>query len=362
MTATPDIPVSVVVPVYRHTPYLEPAIRSILALDYDALQIVIIDDASPDDAFDVVRALVRAYTGPHKIVLHRNDTNLSMGTYNALMDRAAADHIVVAHDDDIQYPHRVRRVMEAYAANDVSMVACNAVNMRSKDGKRRLMLRDRTERKVPLLEVARHGRPPEAQGAALSWRREVFDRFGPISVERTARTSDYILPFRAALLNGVHFVNEPLLDRRVHLDSRGKIGHRPGDKEVTSVEVASEGITQLSCLLDTLDSFAEQNPTRADELAVVRANLILRLEDLARELGTNRNRLHMRKLRMSWIGHAPLQPETPVPQPDQPPEPVSVPAPDPGAEPPGPGTATGLFRSLRTLLRPTRRAKPHGPR
>ena len=297
------LPASVIAPVYKNTPYLKPAIQSILALDYAPLQIVIIDDASPDDAYDVVKRLVDTYSGSHEIILHRNETNLSMGNYNELMDRATADHIIVAHDDDIQYPNRVRRLMEVYEQQEVMMVTSNAMNIDHQGYELKPMLGNIESRRIQLPEVARAGRPDEAQGAALSWRREIFDIFGPISVDGTARTSDYLPPFRAALLGDIFYLNEQLLQRRTHANSRGKIGHASDDDDVTVVEMASERITQISYMLETLDAFVNSNPHRREELGLARENLVIRLEELARDLGTHRNRLHMRKMKMSWIGH-----------------------------------------------------------
>lgn len=303
MTASGRPLASVIVPVYRNQPYLEAAIKSILALDYEPLEIVIRDDASPDDAYEVLRRLVDAYDGPHRVVLGRNGTNLSMANFNKLMEEASARYVIAAHDDDVQRPDRVSRIMEVYAARGVSMVTSNALDIRADGGEIGLAHKERGSRPVSLDELARHGWQSTLHGPALSWDRAVFERFGPVDIDGTARTSDWILPFRAALLDGIHFLDEVLLDRRVHADSRGHIGRAGADKQVNQVEIASEAITQTAYMLRTLDAFREANPARADELARIREMLMRQLEELAGALGTNRNRLHMRKLRATWIGH-----------------------------------------------------------
>lgn len=300
----PDRPAaSVIVPVYRNQPYLEPAIRSILALDYEPLEIVIRDDASPDDAYDVLRRLVDSYDGPHRVRLGRNQTNLSMGNYNLLMEEASARYIIVAHDDDVQRPERVSRIMDVYADRGVSMVTSNARDIRADGSEIGLANKQRGSCLVPLDRLARYGWQPTLHGPTLSWDRAVFDRFGPIDIDGTARTSDWILPFRAALLDGIWFLDEVLLDRRVHPDSRGHIGRAGADAQINQVEALSEAITQIAYMLRTLAQFAEEQPERAAELAHTRDLLLLKLEERAGKLGINRNRLHMRKLRATWIGH-----------------------------------------------------------
>ena len=50
-TADP-VPVTVVVPAYNEGPVIVPAITSLLALDYPALQVVVVNDGSTDDTLE----------------------------------------------------------------------------------------------------------------------------------------------------------------------------------------------------------------------------------------------------------------------------------------------------------------------
>jgi len=52
-----------------------------------------------------------------------------------------------------------------------------------------------------------------ARGATLSWAREIYDKFGPISEDAIA--DDSILPFRAAILGDIAYIDEPLVYHRV---------------------------------------------------------------------------------------------------------------------------------------------------
>jgi len=300
---TPEVrePATVVAPFFRNTAYLEPAVRSILALDYDPLEIILCDDASPDDAYEVVKRLVDAFDGPHEVRLLRNKTNLSMGIYNVLVGHASAQHIIVCHDDDLQRPDRVRRVMRAFGEYGASMVTSNAVNIRA-DGAHKGKMGPEGSGWISLEDFARNGRPATVQGAALNWHRDVLEEFGPIDTDGTARTSDYVIPFRAALLDGIFYLDEPLLERRVHDQSRGKIGQTARDRDVRKVEISSERITQVVYMMRTLDELSANGTDRHD-IERLRSMLTLQIEDLARDLALHRNRLHMRALRMTWVPH-----------------------------------------------------------
>ena len=296
--------VSVVVPVYRHQPYLRAALASILALEYKPLEIIIQDDASPDDAFDVIKQVVAAYTGPHTLHIGKNDSNLSMGNYNALMEKASGTYIVAAHDDDIQYPDRINRIVDAFLKHDVSMVTSNAIRITADGAVLGPDMAGAHDHRIDAEEFAATGWSHHVHGPALSWHRDVFDRFGPIDVDGTARASDWIIPYRAALLNGIHYLRKPTFSRRVHKDSRGAIGRNTDDNNIFMVEDASESATQLVYMLKTTDQALEHGIITAEKHRRLTGSIRDGIVRSAERIAKARNRLHMRKLRMTWISHA----------------------------------------------------------
>lgn len=295
--------VSVVVPVFRHQRFLEPALRSILALDYHPLEIIIQDDASPDDAFDVIKRVADSYTGPHTVKVGRNEKNRSMGNFNVLMEKAEGDYIVAAHDDDIQLPDRVSRYVDAFLQHGVSMVTSNATRIDPDDNVIGVDCDEPGSRLVSAEYFTTAAWPQLAHGPTLSWHRDVFDIFGPIDVDGTARTSDFIIPYRASLLKGVYYLHAPSLLRRVHADSRGRIGRNTDDENVLAVEVASESITQCIYMLKTTEFARERNIIKEETSESLRNSIVERIIKRSAEIALNRNRLHMRKKRMTWIDH-----------------------------------------------------------
>lgn len=59
--------VSVIIPNYRHAPYLQERIDSVLAQTWRDFEIIILDDCSPDNS----REVIERYRGNERIHPHR---------------------------------------------------------------------------------------------------------------------------------------------------------------------------------------------------------------------------------------------------------------------------------------------------
>ena len=303
MTSQSKPLVSLVVPVYRNQPYLEPALRSILAQDYENLEIIVRDDASPDDAYEVIKRVANEYDGPHNLKIGKNKQNESVGIFNTFMKMTTADFVVTAHDDDIQYSHRISTYVEAFLKHKVSMVTSNSMRINSNgetlgiDNKRRSGL-------IKAEQFAKTGWTEHVHGPTLSWHRDVFDRFGPINIDGTARCSDWIIPYRASLLDGIYYLSQATMDRRIHAASRGAIGRTTDDQDIFAVEDNSESATQLVYMLKTTK--------HAEKLGIISSNRFKSLSTPIRNkilykvdgMAIARNRLHMKKMRMAWVPHS----------------------------------------------------------
>ncbi len=101
---TPGVLFSVLMVTYNSATYLREAIESVLKLDYDNYELVICDDNSTDDSWEIINS----YNDPH-IVKHRNPTNL--GEYNnrnSAIYKAKGEYIIFIDGDDMIHPHALR--------------------------------------------------------------------------------------------------------------------------------------------------------------------------------------------------------------------------------------------------------------
>jgi glycosyltransferase involved in cell wall biosynthesis len=99
----PTIGLSIVVPVYRGAATVGQLVDALSALRPEGgMEIVLVNDGSPDNSAEVCRALARTATVPLTYVEHARN----FGEHNAVMSglRLARGHYVITMDDDLQNP------------------------------------------------------------------------------------------------------------------------------------------------------------------------------------------------------------------------------------------------------------------
>ena len=62
--------ISILMPTYNVERYVEEAVRSILSQAYQNFELIIVDDCSTDDTFEILQNLAKE---DHRIVLERNE-------------------------------------------------------------------------------------------------------------------------------------------------------------------------------------------------------------------------------------------------------------------------------------------------
>jgi undecaprenyl-phosphate 4-deoxy-4-formamido-L-arabinose transferase len=96
------MPVSVVVPVFNAEKTLWPLVEALAAIpELQPMELVLVNDASADRSWEVIRDLAAAHGWIRGINLSRN-----FGQHNALLCgiRAASHDVIVTMDDDLQNP------------------------------------------------------------------------------------------------------------------------------------------------------------------------------------------------------------------------------------------------------------------
>lgn len=107
--------VSVVVPCYRYGNYLPACVRSILDQPGVDVDVLIVDDASPDDSADVARALAAADPRVRVIVHETNKRHIA--TYNEGLSLVDGEYAVLLSADDMLAPGSLARAVAVMEAN-----------------------------------------------------------------------------------------------------------------------------------------------------------------------------------------------------------------------------------------------------
>lgn len=130
-TATPKV--SVIIPVYNNADYLKNCIDSAVAQTYPNIEVVIVDDCSPDPR---VQEILSTYAGNSRVKLFQNEKNTGIcGATNEAMIRSTGEWFAFLDCDDWLAENAIQTVMEKIAGNpDVRFVYTNRVNHQNRSG------------------------------------------------------------------------------------------------------------------------------------------------------------------------------------------------------------------------------------
>ena len=109
--------VSIVIPAYQHSDYLEQCIRSALDQTYDHLEVIVVDDASPDLR---VQEILQSLSTHARLHLHRNPTNLGIAaTQNLALLSSRGEIIAFLDCDDFLGPDAVKTSLQYWKDDTV---------------------------------------------------------------------------------------------------------------------------------------------------------------------------------------------------------------------------------------------------
>lgn len=123
--------VSVVIPVYKTEKYLEECIASVLGQDYPRIELILVDDGSPDRC----PAICEYYAGKYKNIqtIHQKNQGLGMAR-NRGMESARGIYLLFLDSDDcLDGSRAVRRLVEQAEEEQADIVVGN---FRRFDGRR----------------------------------------------------------------------------------------------------------------------------------------------------------------------------------------------------------------------------------
>lgn len=113
--------ISIVVPVYKVETYLEPCVRSIMAQTYRDLEIILVDDGSPDSCGRICDEL--AAEDDRIIVIHQKNKGLS-GARNTGIQQAHGQYICFVDSDDLLCPEYCEKLYLALTNSACDFSVC----------------------------------------------------------------------------------------------------------------------------------------------------------------------------------------------------------------------------------------------
>lgn len=121
--------ISVIIPVYRVEAYLEKCILSVSAQSYPELEIILVDDGSPDNCGEICDRY--ALQDARIRVIHQKNRGLS-GARNAGLDEASGSYILFVDSDDFIHSDMIRILYENMRETKADISVCGFLPV--KDG------------------------------------------------------------------------------------------------------------------------------------------------------------------------------------------------------------------------------------
>ncbi len=208
--------VTLVLVCYNQEKYIKEAVLSALHQDYSPLKIIISDDCSKDNTVSIIEEILKTYNGPHEVFLNKNTINQGLikhiNLVNSLVD---TELLVIAAGDDISHKNRVTETIEAYRLAEQQPTSIySSVNKMTPDGKLLDVF-------IPPIEQSGHAVLDCALSGALiigashAWHKSLFTIFGDI--KELGAYEDLVLAYRSSILNGLLYIDKPLVDYRVDI-------------------------------------------------------------------------------------------------------------------------------------------------
>ena len=209
--------VSIGMPVFNGEQFLQQAIESVLAQEFEDFELIISDNASTDATADIAGEFARI---DPRIRYSRLETNIgAAGNYNRVFRMAAGDYFKWAPHDDLIAPAFLGKCLEGFAAHGPSAII---VYPRSEliDADGRAITDDLSLRDMQSLSefaARRTFRVLRAFGLVTS----VLGLMRKAAVERTRLigsfpSSDFAFLFEVAMLGKIAQIEDKLLFRRIH--------------------------------------------------------------------------------------------------------------------------------------------------
>ena len=182
--------ISVIMGIYNCAETLPEAIESIINQTYDNWELIMCDDASTDNTYEVASSYRDNY--PEKIILIQNENNSKLAySLNHCLEYASGEFVARMDGDDISKPERFEKELEYLLSHpEYDLVGC-AMQRFNNDGLADIVYAVDSPNYYTL-----KNRIPFHHATILTYKR-VYDELGGYTVkDETARCEDYDLWFK----------------------------------------------------------------------------------------------------------------------------------------------------------------------
>ncbi len=100
---------------YNQEKYIRKAVEGAFAQTYEPLEIILSDDCSTDQTFEIMEEMASVYKGPHKVRVFKQTENLGTLDHIIVVSRVSKGLLFIVNaGDDFSYPDRATELVNAW--------------------------------------------------------------------------------------------------------------------------------------------------------------------------------------------------------------------------------------------------------
>lgn len=275
--------VSVVIPTYNRANFLSQAIQSVLSQSYSNFELIVVDNASTDNTQEVV-----SFFSDSRLQYVRNKENIGMlPNWNKCLELATGDYIYVLGDDDMPHQGFLKTcisILEEHKGVGFVFTHCNKVSEDSQ------LIRlwgynfptpGYMSGKDYLLTIIKYGCNITNSSATVI-RKSAINKVGFFQDIITKNTFDFNMWIRIASMYDVYFVDDVLVDYRIHPGQVTEVHWRNSNSPTGAIGSVLEIVNIIATLLPE-SSESDLRVSLGKELSA----LTIRLSELLKHFAPN---------------------------------------------------------------------------
>jgi glycosyltransferase involved in cell wall biosynthesis len=294
-----DLKLSVAMCTFNGARFVREQLASIAAQDRPPNELVVCDDGSSDGSIEIVQEFARRAMFSTRLVV--NDTNLgSTKNFEKAISLCQGAIVALADQDDVWYPHKLRRIEQAFLGSSKIVLAFSDADLIDDDSH---SLGERLwpsfsfgcseqiefEKGSALNVLLKH---PVVTGASMAFRRQYFDLLAPIPVKQI---HDRWISFLLATRGKFAVISDRLMQYRQHQEQQ--LG--PGPLTLWERTRRAKS-TKASSYLDEIERFCEFRD-RLDKYGAASPNAEWALKEIERKISHLKHRARLPVIRVARI-------------------------------------------------------------
>jgi len=119
--------VSILIPIYNVSPFIEKCATSLFNQNFDDIEYIFINDATPDDSVEKLERIIEQYSErKHQVKIIHNSTNKGLAfSRNRAINESIGDYILVVDSDDYIEPEMIEILYLKAQSENADIVVCD---------------------------------------------------------------------------------------------------------------------------------------------------------------------------------------------------------------------------------------------